>query len=51
MRPALKFLKHSLRGLKHLKRSTVEGKGLQETIQKVESEVKKMNPLRFKSRT
>ena len=50
MRPAMKFLKHSLRGLKHLKRTAEEGKGLQETIEKVEEETKKLKPLKFKSR-
>lgn len=49
MRPAMKFLKHLPRGFKHLKRT--EGKGLQESINKVETEVKKLTPLRFKSRT
>lgn len=53
MRPSVKFLKHTPRGLKHLKRTAMEsmGTGLQETIQKVESEAKKLTPLRFKSRT
>jgi len=51
MRPAMKFIKHSLRGLKHLQRTAEkEGEGLQETINKVEEEVKKLKPLKFKPR-
>jgi hypothetical protein len=51
MRPALKFLKHTPRGLKNLK-----GKGLVEeiakmepTIGRVEEGIKRVTPLKFKN--
>jgi len=57
MRPSLKFLKHAPRGLKHLKGKHHKGKGLEEeiikiqpTIGRVQEEVSKVTPLRFKSR-
>ena len=45
MRPALKFLKHAPRGLKHLKHSHKHHNPMKD-----EHGIKKFSPLRFKSR-